>query len=79
MASIHVAIGALRDIGFFGFGAGLFVLSFRLTNNMANKPAPARWRFFARRLFADCAGVGWLEQLMGAAVLRRNFAIGFAV
>src|SRR2546425_4307257 len=41
----RVAIGALRDVGVFGFGPGTFRVVFPSYNNVANKPAPGTWRF----------------------------------
>src|SRR5260370_8634251 len=39
------AIGALRDLGFFGVVPGTFRVVFPSYNNVANKPAPGPWSF----------------------------------
>jgi O-Antigen ligase len=72
----HVAIGALRDIGFFGFGPGTFRVVFPSYNNMANKPAPGRWRFLHEDYLQTALEWGWLGSSLWALLFFGGIAIG---
>jgi hypothetical protein len=72
----HVAIGALRDIGFFGFGAGTFRVVFPSYNNMANKPAPGTWRFLHEDYLQTALEWGWLGSSLWALLFFGGIAIG---
>jgi hypothetical protein len=56
----HVAIGALPDIGFFGFGPGTFRAVFPFYNSVANDHAPGMWRFLHEDYLQTALEWGWL-------------------
>ncbi len=56
----RVAISALPDIGFFGFGPGTFRVVFPFYNNVANKHAPGTWRFLHEDYLQTALEWGWL-------------------
>jgi hypothetical protein len=72
----RVAIGALRDIGFFGFGPGTFRVVFPSYNNVANKPAPGTWRFLHEDYLQTVLEWGWLGSSLWALLFFGGIAIG---
>ena len=69
----RVAVGALSDIGLFGFGPATFRVVFPSYNGLAGPARSRHMEIFARRLSADCFGMGVARQhVVGAAVFRRN-------
>src|SRR5216684_1772853 len=72
----RVAIGALRDVGFFGFGPGTFRVVFPSYNNVANKPAPGTWRFLHEDYLQTVLEWGWLGSSVWALLFVGGIAIG---
>jgi hypothetical protein len=72
----RVAVGALRDIGFFGFGPGTFRVVFPCYNNVANKPAPGTWRFLHQDYLQTVLEWGWVGSGLWALLLFWGIAIG---
>jgi hypothetical protein len=71
-----VAVGALHDIGFFGFGPGTFRVVFPSYNNVANKPAPGTWRFLHEDYLQTVLEWGWLGSSLWALLFFGGIAIG---
>ena len=74
--ALRIAIGGLRDIGFFGFGPGTFRAVFPSYNNVANKPAPGTWRFLHEDYLQTMLEWGWLGSSLWALLLFGGIAIG---
>jgi len=72
----RVAIGALRDVGFFGFGPGTFRVVFPSYNNVANKPAPGTWRFLHEDYLQTVLEWGWVGSSLWALLFAGGIAIG---
>ena len=72
----RVAIGALRDVGFFGFGPGTFRVVFPSYNNVANKPAPGTWRFLHEDYLQTVLEWGWVGSSLWALLFVGGIAIG---
>jgi O-Antigen ligase len=72
----RVAIGALPDIGLFGFGPGTFRVVFPSYNNAANKHAPGTWRFLHEDYLQTLLEWGWLGSSLWALLLFGGIAIG---
>ncbi len=72
----RVAIGALRDVGFFGFGPGTFRVVFPSYNNVANKPAPGTWRFLHEDYLQTVLEWGWVGSSVWALLFVGGIAIG---
>jgi len=72
----HVAIGALPDVGFFGFGPGTFRVVFPSYNNVATKPAPGTWRFLHEDYLQTALEWGWLGSSLWALLFFGGIAIG---
>jgi hypothetical protein len=56
----RVAINALPEIGFFGFGPGTFRAVFPFYNSVAHNPAPGSWRFLHEDYLQTALEWGWL-------------------
>jgi O-antigen ligase len=56
----RVAVGALPDIGFFGFGPGTFRVVFPFYNSVAINPAPGAWRFLHEDYVQTALEWGWV-------------------
>ncbi len=56
----RVAISALPDIGFFGFGPGTFRVVFPFYNSVAINRAPGAWRFLHEDYLQTALEWGWL-------------------
>jgi hypothetical protein len=54
------AISALRDVGFFGFGAGTFRVVFPFYNSVAINRAPGIWRFLHEDYLQTALEWGWI-------------------
>jgi len=72
----HVAIGALPDVGFFGFGPGTFRVVFPSYNNVATKPAPGTWRFLHEDYLQTVLEWGWVGSSVWALLFVGGIAIG---
>src|SRR6266853_2757748 len=72
----RVAMGAQRDIGFFGFGPGTFRVVFPSYNNAATKPAPGTWRFLHEDYLQTVLEWGWLGSTLWALLFFGGIAIG---
>ena len=72
----RVAIDALRDVGFFGFGPGTFRVVFPSYNNVANKPAPGTWRFLHEDYLQTVLEWGWVGSSVWALLFVGGIAIG---
>ncbi len=72
----RVAIGALRDVGFFGLGPGTFRVVFPSYNNVANKPAPGTWRFLHEDYLQTVLEWGWVGSSVWALLFVGGIAIG---
>jgi hypothetical protein len=72
----RVAISALRDVGFFGFGPGTFRVVFPSYNNVANKPAPGTWRFLHEDYLQTVLEWGWVGSSVWALLFVGGIAIG---
>jgi len=72
----RVAMGAQRDIGFFGFGPGTFRVVFPSYNNAATKPAPGTWRFLHEDYLQTALEWGWLGSCLWALLFFGGIAIG---
>src|SRR6266700_7966185 len=59
----RVAIGALPDIGLFGFGPGTFRVVFPSYNNMSIYQAPGIWRFLHEDYLQTALEWGWLGSI----------------
>ena len=71
-----VAVGALHDIGFFGFGPGTFRAVFPSYNNVANKLAPGTWRFLHEDYLQTALEWGWTGSGLWAVLFFGGIAIG---
>jgi len=71
-----VALDALPDIGFFGFGPGTFRVVFPSYNNVANKHAPGTWRFLHEDYLQTLLEWGWLGSSLWALLFFGGIAIG---
>ncbi len=72
----RVAMSALCDIGFFGFGPGTFRAVFPFYNNVATKPAPGTWRFLHEDYLQTALEWGWLGSSLLALLFFGGIAIG---
>ena len=72
----RVAMSALCDIGFFGFGPGTFRSVFPFYNNVATKPAPGTWRFLHEDYLQTALEWGWLGSSLLALLFFGGIAIG---
>src|SRR6266487_1809095 len=70
-----VAMDALRDIGFFGFGPGTFRAVFPSYNNVANEPAPGTWRFLHEDYLQTALEWGWLGSSLWALLFFGGIVI----
>src|SRR6266536_3300412 len=62
----RVAIGALRDIGFVGFGPGTFRVVFPSYNKESTNPVPGSWRFLHEDYLQTALEWGWLGSSLWA-------------
>jgi hypothetical protein len=72
----RVAIGALRDIGFLGFGPGTFRAVFPSYNKGSTKPVPGTWRFLHEDYLQTALEWGWLGSSLWALLFFGGIATG---
>ena len=72
----RVAIGALRDIGFFGFGPGTFRAVFPSYNKGSTNPVPGTWRFLHEDYLQTALEWGWLGSSLWALLFFGGIAKG---
>jgi hypothetical protein len=72
----RVAIGALRDIGFFGFGPGTFRAVFPSYNKESTNPVPGTWRFLHEDYLQTTLEWGWLGSSLWALLFLGGIAKG---
>jgi hypothetical protein len=72
----RVAIGALRDIGFFGFGPGTFRAVFPSYNKGSTNPVPGTWRFLHEDYLQTTLEWGWLGSSLWALLFFGGIAKG---
>jgi hypothetical protein len=72
----RVAIGALRDIGSFGFGPGTFRAVFPSYNKGSTKPVPGTWRFLHEDYLQTALEWGWLGSSLWALLFFGGIAKG---
>jgi O-Antigen ligase len=63
-----VAVRALPDIGFLGFGPGTFRVAFPLYNELSAAPAAGFWRFLHEDYLQTALEWGWLGSALWAVV-----------
>ena len=72
----RLAIGALRDIGFFGFGPGTFRAVFPSYNKGSTNPVPGTWRFLHEDYLQTALEWGWLGSSLWALLFFGGIAKG---
>ena len=72
----RVAIGALRDIGFLGFGPGTFRAVFPSYNKGSTNPVPGTWRFLHEDYLQTALEWGWLGSSLWALLFFGGIAKG---
>jgi hypothetical protein len=72
----RVAIGALPDIGLFGFGPGTFRVVFPSYNSMSIYQAPGIWRFLHEDYLQTALEWGWLGSILWALLFFGGIAVG---
>jgi hypothetical protein len=73
----RVAIGALSDIGLFGFGPGTFRVIFPSYNDGLNPRVPGTWRFLHQDYLQTALEWGWLGSILWALLFFGGLAVGF--
>jgi hypothetical protein len=71
----RVAISALPDIGFFGFGPGTFRVVFPFYNSVAINPAPGTWRFLHEDYLQTALEWGWVGSGLWALLFSGGIII----
>ncbi|PYI60094.1 MAG: hypothetical protein DMC59_04015, partial [Verrucomicrobia bacterium] len=72
----RVAIGALADAGFFGFGPGTFRSVFPAYNNLSVNRVPGTWRFLHEDYLQTLLEWGWLGSSIWALLIFGGIAVG---
>jgi hypothetical protein len=72
----RVTIGALRDIGFFGFGPGTFRAVFPSYNKESTNPVPGTWRFLHEDYLQTTLEWGWLGSSLWALLFLGGITEG---
>jgi len=72
----RVAIGALLDAGFFGFGPGTFRTVFPAYNNLSVNRVPGTWRFLHEDYLQTLLEWGWLGSSFWALLIFGGIAVG---
>jgi hypothetical protein len=72
----RVAVGALRDIGSFGFGPGTFRAVFPSYNKGSTNPVPGTWRFLHEDYLQTALEWGWLGSSLWALLFFGGIAKG---
>jgi hypothetical protein len=71
----RVAISALPDVGFFGFGPGTFRVVFPLYNSVAINRAPGAWRFLHEDYLQTALEWGWVGSGLWAVLFCGGIVI----
>jgi hypothetical protein len=71
----RVAISALPDAGFFGFGPGTFRVVFPAYNSVSTQRAPGTWRFLHDDYLQTLLEWGWLGSSLWALLFFGGIAI----
>jgi hypothetical protein len=74
----RVAIGALRDVGFFGFGPGTFRVVFPFYNSVAINRAPGTWRFLHEDYLQTALEWGWIGSGLWALLFCGGIVIAIS-
>ena len=74
--SSRVAIGALPDAGFFGFGPGTFRVVFPTYNSLSTNRVPGTWRFLHEDYLQTVLEWGWLGSSFWALLVFGGIVIG---
>ena len=72
----HLAVNALRDIGFFGFGPGTFRVVFPSYNNVSTNHVPGTWRFLHEDYLQTALEWGWIGASLWALLFLGGIADG---
>ena len=72
----HVAIGALPDVGFFGFGPGTFRAVFPSYNSASVNHVPGTWRFLHQDYLQTALEWGWLGGSLWALLFFGGITAG---
>jgi hypothetical protein len=72
----RVAVGALCDIGLFGFGPGTFHVVFSSYNNVSTKHVPGIWRFLHEDYLQTALEWGWLGSSLWALLFLGGITVG---
>jgi hypothetical protein len=72
----HVAISALPDVGFFGFGPGTFRVVFPSYNSVSIQGVPGTWRFLHEDYLQTALEWGWLGSTLWALLFFGGIAVG---
>jgi hypothetical protein len=72
----RVALGALPDAGFFGFGPGTFRVVFPGYNIGSNHTAPGSWRFLHEDYLQTVVEWGWLGSSLWALLFFGGIGVG---
>ena len=74
--SSRVAIGALPDAGFFGFGPGTFRVVFPTYNRVSINRVPGTWRFLHEDYLQTVLEWGWLGSSLWALLIFGGIVVG---
>ncbi len=74
--SSRVAIGALPDAGFFGFGPGTFRVVFPTYNSVSTNRVPGTWRFLHEDYLQTVLEWGWLGSSLWALLIFGGIVVG---
>ena len=72
----RVAVGALSDIGLFGFGPATFRVVFPFYNGVAVQPVQNIWRFLHEDYLQTALEWGWLGSALWALLFFGGIAVG---
>ena len=72
----RVALGALADTGFFGFGPGTFRVVFPGYNSGSGHAVPGSWRFLHEDYLQTILEWGWLGSSLWALLFFGGIAVG---
>ena len=72
----RVAIGALSDIGLFGFGPGTFRVVFPSYNGGMNPRVPGTWRFLHQDYLQTALEWGWFGSILWGLLFFGGIAVG---
>src|SRR5215469_2534626 len=72
----RIAIGALSDVGFFGFGPGTFRVVFPFYNGASGTPVSGTWRFLHQDYLQTMLEWGWIGGGLWALLFIGGITIG---